>query len=151
MKILLISDSHGNKKALSNFLQTQTFDYTFFLGDGIRDVEGFDEIKVKRVCGNCDFFSSEAVTRFENIAGKKIMLTHGHDYRAKLTTSLMLQTAKQNYCDVVCFGHTHKQLKEIFDGILFVNPGAFKNGNYAILEIDQNGIITTHLKNLNKK
>ena len=149
MKILLISDSHGNKKALNNFLQDAKFDFVFFLGDGLRDVSEFDEIKVKRVCGNCDFFSSEAVTRFENLCGKKFMLTHGHDYRAKLTTSLMLQTAKQNYCDVVCFGHTHIQTNQMLDGVLFVNPGAFKNGNYALLEIDQKGCISVKLKNIN--
>ena len=148
MKILLISDSHGNKKTLSEFLQKSTYDFAFFLGDGVRDVDGFDQNKVKRVCGNCDFFSSEAVTRFENLANKKFMLTHGHDYRAKLTTGLMLEKAKQNFCDVVCFGHTHLQSNQKLDGILFVNPGAFKNGDYAILEIDQNGTISVFLKNL---
>lgn len=151
MKILLISDSHGNKKTLANFLQSVQFDYAFFLGDGLRDVESLDQIKVKRVCGNCDFFSSEAVTRYENLAGKKFMLTHGHDYRAKLTKSLMLQTAKQNYCDVVCFGHTHTQTNEYLDGVLFVNPGAFKSGNYAILNVDQEGKILVELKNINQK
>lgn len=150
MKILLISDSHGNKKTLSEFLQKSTYDFAFFLGDGVRDIEVFDENIVKRVCGNCDFFSSEAVTRFENMANKKIMLTHGHNYRAKLTTSLMLEKAKQNFCDIVCFGHTHIQSSQTLDGILFVNPGAFKNGDYAVLEIDQNGTTSTLLKNINK-
>lgn len=148
MKILLISDSHGSKKKIESFLKNINYDFVFFLGDGVRDVEDFDVNQVKRVCGNCDFFSSEAVTRFENLAGKKFMLTHGHDYRAKLTKSLMLQTAKQNYCDAVCYGHTHVQMSEYLDGILFVNPGAFKSGHYAVLNVDENEAISVELKQL---
>ncbi len=137
-QIIVLSDSHGNKKKLENLLINTKYDYVFFLGDGLGDLENFNETNIKKVCGNCDYFSTEAVTRYENIEGFKIMLTHGHDFKSKFTKSLMLENAKNNACDIVCSGHTHKQGMEYVDGILFLNGGAFKHNQYAILTLIKN-------------
>jgi len=139
VKICLISDSHGNRLKVENLLLNNKFDYVFFMGDGLKDFENIEEIiNLKKVSGNCDFFSFEAITQFTNVEGFKIMQTHGHEFRAKLTPFLMLEKAKNNYCDIVCFGHTHKQMSEKIEGILFINPGAFKNGEYAVLILQKN-------------
>lgn len=139
VKICLISDSHGSRKKVEDLLINNKFDYVFFMGDGLKDFEYLEDIvNVKKVSGNCDFFNSEAITQFTNIEGFKIMQTHGHEFRAKLTPLLMLEKAKNNYCDIVCFGHTHKQVSEKIEGILFINPGAFKNGEYAVLNLTKN-------------
>ena len=139
VKICLISDSHGNRLKVENLLLNNKFDYVFFMGDGLKDFENIEEIiNLKKVSGNCDFFSFEAITQFTNVEGFKIMQTHGHEFRAKLTPLLMLEKAKNNYCDIVCFGHTHKQMSEKIEGILFINPGAFKNGEYAVLILQKN-------------
>ncbi|MBR4003116.1 MAG: YfcE family phosphodiesterase [Clostridia bacterium] len=139
VKICLISDSHGNRLKVENLLLNNKFDYVFFMGDGLKDFENIEEIiNLKKVSGNCDFFSFEAITQFTNVEGFKIMQTHGHEFRAKLTPLLMLEKAKNNYCDIVCFGHTHKQSAERIEGILFINPGAFKNGEYAVLTLQKN-------------
>ncbi len=137
-KIIMISDSHGNRRKLENLINASNFDYIFFLGDGLSDLENLNNYNIKKVSGNCDFFSSEAITRYENLEGFKIMLTHGHDFKSKFTKSLMLENAKNNYCDIVCSGHTHKQGQEFIDGVLFINPGAFKNGQYGVLTLEKN-------------
>ena len=139
VKIYIISDSHGSKKKLTALLNENKYDYVFYLGDGIRDIEDFNDTNIKKVAGNCDFFSNEAGTQFVNINKLKIMLTHGHMFKSKFTSALLLEYAKQNFCDIVCSGHTHKQKVEKQDGILFINPGAFKNGEYAVLSIDSDG------------
>ncbi len=138
VKIIVLSDSHGNKKNLESLLETSNYNYVYYLGDGLRDIENFCETNIKKVCGNCDHFSNEAVTRYEKLEGFKIMLTHGHDFKSKFTKALMLENAKNNACDIVCSGHTHKQGMEYIDGILFINGGAFKNNQYAVLTLQQN-------------
>ena len=138
IKICLLSDSHGSRNKVEDLITSSNFDYVFFMGDGVRDFEYIDSTILKKVCGNCDFFCDEPITQFANFEGFKIMLTQGHDFKAKLTRGLMLEKAKQNYCDIVCYGHTHTQKSEKYDGILFINPGAFKNGEYALLTLNKN-------------
>lgn len=106
IKICLLSDSHGSRNKVEDLITSSNFDYVFFMGDGVRDFEYIDSTILKKVCGNCDFFCDEPITQFANFEGFKIMLTHGHDFKAKLTMGLMLEKAKQNYCDIVCYGHT---------------------------------------------
>ena len=139
-RICLISDSHGNKDKIEDFLLDSNFDYIFFMGDGLRDFRDIYLDNLKKVSGNCDFFSDEANTIFTIICGKKIMITHGHMYKAKLTKSLMANYAKQNNAQIVCYGHTHIQKDETIDCVRLINPGSFKNGQYAILNIEENKV-----------
>ncbi|MBQ3213534.1 MAG: YfcE family phosphodiesterase [Clostridia bacterium] len=137
-RICLLSDSHGSRSKIEDLIFSNNFDYIFFMGDGLRDFENIDEDNLKKVSGNCDLFNFEAITQFLEIEGFKIMITHGHEYKAKLTTLLMLKKAKENYCNIVCYGHTHKQLCEEIDNIYLINPGSFKNNDYGILSLQKN-------------
>lgn len=148
MKILLISDSHGNKKRLLELLKSVSHDLVFFMGDGLSDVSSLGISKARKVCGNCDFFTNEAVVRYENIYNLKIMITHGHIFKTKFTNKFLTEQAKSDLCDIVCCGHTHKQLAEYVDGVFVINPGAFKNGEYAILEVKENGEYKIELKSV---
>ena len=122
---------------MEDLIFSNHFDYIFFMGDGLRDFDNIDEDNLKKVSGNCDLFNFEAITQFVEVEGFKIMLTHGHEYRAKLTPLLMLKKAKENNCNIVCFGHTHKQISEEIDNILLINPGSFKNNDYAVLSLQK--------------
>ena len=148
MKILVLSDSHGRKQKVENLLNNSKFDYVFFLGDGINDVSSFEGGNIKKVAGNCDFFSSEAITRIEKIENIKVMLTHGHAFKAKFLIDPMVNYALENNCNLLCFGHTHKQKYENVLGLTVVNPGAFKNGNYAEINIDEKNNIKVELKTI---
>ena len=58
MRIMLISDSHGNKLGIDKIFSTQKFDYLFFMGDGLNDLGDYIYLdNVFAVSGNCDFFS----------------------------------------------------------------------------------------------
>ena len=147
MKILVLSDSHGRKQKVEDLISSTPHDFIFFLGDGIGDFSKINQ-NIFKVAGNCDFFSPEAVTRIENISNIKVMLTHGHAFKAKFLIEPMVDYAKQNNCSLLCFGHTHKQKYENISGVTVVNPGAFKNGNYAIITIDNLGNIQVELKSI---
>ena len=139
MKICVISDSHGRKDKLEELLSTQSFNYVFFLGDGLSDIRDVENQNIKKVCGNCDIFSNEAHTQIINILNFKVMITHGHDYKVKLNTFLLLKFAKDHGIKLVCYGHTHRKSLQVIDGVMLLNPGAFKEGEYAVVEIDNKG------------
>lgn len=142
-KILLVGDSHGNKGALENLIITGGFDYVFFAGDGIRDLDWLDEdeYNIIKVVGNCDMFSSEAGTRVINIEGVKFLLTHGHLFNAKRSLIGLVNEARAINANVVCFGHTHTPLETIKNGILLLNAGTFAYGHYAVIEVNTGKVI----------
>lgn len=39
-----------------------------------------------------------------------------------------------NRYDIVCFGHTHIQAYFKVENTIYINPGAFKNNEYAYIE-----------------
>ena len=45
--------------------------------------------------------------------------------------------AKEQNANYVCFGHTHSQYLEEYEGVYFINPGALKSGNYALITLDE--------------
>ena len=148
MKILVLSDSHGAKQKLENILSHQNYDYLFFLGDGLKDLASYQEKNIIKVCGNCDLFFQEPITRIEKVNNINVMLTHGHVFKAKYLLEPMIDYAQKNNCSLLCFGHTHKQKYENINGVTVVNPGAFKNGNYAVIFIDDLGNITVKLETI---
>ena len=138
-RILILSDSHGSKSSVENLIMGEKFDCVFFLGDGIKDFEWLDEeeYNIIKVAGNCDYFSTEAKVRVEVVEGVRILITHGDLFGVKHSRLNILKEAKLKNIDIACFGHTHNQIDEVEEGIRFLNPGAFKNGHYMILEIDK--------------
>ena len=136
MIICVLSDSHGSKKKVWELLNKKKYDYIFFLGDGLSDMEDFCDDNVKKVSGNCDFWATEPITQTIAIGKYKFMLTHGHEYKAKHSVFGLLKPTTENGCNVVCFGHTHKQLFEQIEGVYFINPGSLKNNDFAEIIIE---------------
>ena len=138
-KVCVISDSHGSKQKLENLIFDSDFDYIFFLGDGLKDVEDIQDDKIKKVSGNCDLFSMEDSTISFVLNNVKILLTHGHLFNVKWGLNKLLEYAKKQSINLVCFGHTHKQFLQIAVGVTLLNPGSFKDGKYAVLNIKTDG------------
>ncbi len=146
-RILAISDTHGAKVAIEKVLEVK-HDYLFFMGDGLRDVEEINEEHFYKVAGNCDTFNifEPEVDTFV-IDGVKVFITHGHKFKARYSLSLLLKEAKDRGANLVCFGHTHCPMIKEIDGLMVINPGSLKNGNYALIMIND-GKITAELKRL---
>lgn len=146
MKILVLSDSHGNGKIMANVVQKykKTVDCVVFLGDCIRDCDAFvaDFAKpIYMVAGNCDYASQLPEELLIELGGKKVMMTHGHMYRVKVGYDNIITAAVANGADICLFGHTHAPVYFVKNGITFLNPGSINlprgciGKSYAIIEI----------------
>lgn len=146
MKIILISDSHGNKTAIDNLIKSVDFDYLFFLGDGLKDLGASANLEnVIVVSGNNDFFSDVANEKFFKLGEYNFFLTHGNAYGVKGGLSRLKQRAEELSANIVCFGHTHKKMVDKLNNIYYINPGRFfqdKSGDFAGIQliIDEQGI-----------
>lgn len=147
-KILVISDSHGKKEYIDKLTAGDEYDYVFHLGDGADRDLGTNEYDPKFlfVKGNCDYFSDKPITQSLNLDGYKILLTHGDTYKVKFGLETIKSFATSKGYDIVCFGHTHRAMHEVYDGVHYINPGALKNGEYAELVLQKD--VKVEFKNI---
>lgn len=139
MKILLISDVHGDYNALKDvYNQNLNCDYYFLLGDSmLPKYLTSDFLTVK---GNCDFedYKESYDLVIENF---KIHIQHGHKIYPSLENYV-----KNIDCDIFIFGHLHKKIYKKLDKKIIINPGSLTKprdsnvGSYALLIIEKNNI-----------
>ncbi|MGN0458741.1 MAG: YfcE family phosphodiesterase [Eubacterium sp.] len=141
MRIVVFSDSH---RRVSNVLDIferhkDNADLFLFLGDGNDDVDTaltmYKSIKIDRVSGNCDFSSPYPSAKVIELAGKRILFTHGHPYYVKHGLSDLQREAVSCKADICLFGHTHNRYIERIDDIQYMNPGTASMGSYGIIDI----------------
>ena len=157
MRILVISDSHRNTRAIEKIISAQKeASHVFFLGDNEADIEDFDllypEKSFHTVAGNCDYCAISPTVGIENINGVKILYTHGHTFGIKGGYGNILQAAKQNGCNIVLCGHTHTAVTLYEDGVYLVNPGSCSSPrdgapSYAVIDITDKGIMPIIIRN----
>ncbi|MCF8011300.1 MAG: metallophosphoesterase [Clostridiales bacterium] len=144
MRVLVLSDTHGDLKNALYALQKEQYDIILHAGDFVRDAgELAAQVKVPlyKVLGNCDVYDLGVEKQIIELEGKKILLIHGHQLKVKTTYQRLLYCAAEENADAVVFGHTHEPLNIEQDGILLFNPGSTsrpKHGqqsSYGIMEI----------------
>lgn len=133
MKILVLSDSHGNVDNMIRAVERESPRAVFHLGDCWRDGQRlhdrFPELPFEQVPGNCDFRSQEAPECLVCLEDKRILLCHGHIYGVKQSLLAAGYAAEEQNLDVFLFGHTHRPLVDMRGKTLFLNPGSI--GDYA--------------------
>ena len=153
MKILIMSDSHGNRKAMLKAVESESPEMILHLGDYDRDcsalMEKYPEIPLHSVRGNCDRSSDGRDTFMLTLGGKRVLMTHGHLYRVKSGISIVKDNAIARGADVLLFGHTHIPYYDPQAGLTMINPGSVGMGGktYAVLEI-KNGVVICDMKSV---
>lgn len=150
MKILVLSDSHGTlyyaKKAINN---NPDVDVIMHLGDFLRDAKklraNFPGKIFEIIPGNCDFATddcpAEKILEYE---GKRILITHGHNYFVKTDFAKLCRIAIEKKIDLILVGHTHVAEIVEFEGFKLVNPGSISfprtnaSKSYSLIEINEN-------------
>ena len=148
MRILVISDTHGNfPLAFKACDMAGAFNILIHLGDGGDDaalLEDALEVAVIHVAGNCDLGSASPRELLWECEGKKLLLVHGDAYGVKNGLGRLEKRAREVGADAVLFGHTHRAAIITLSGILAVNPGtlirASQHTTFALLEIAAAGI-----------
>jgi putative phosphoesterase len=154
MRIIVISDTHGNKNAIDSvFLRNSDADLFIHLGDGERDIDAFllenpsYTSRVLHVAGSCDFNSLSNDFEIIPANGHKILASHGHIYAVKNSLEIIKKTAKRLNCDIVLYGHTHVRYNKFEDDLYIMNPGSAgnphdgKNPSFGTINIVPSGIL----------
>jgi len=163
MKVLIVSDIHGNYNNLNKVINdNKGFDYLLILGDILSSFCGDDIInllnsyntKIIAVRGNCDNMNIEKLDfSLENyfvvtpIDNKLFFLTHGHLYDRHSDLGV-------DY-DVYLQGHTHVPMMIEENNKLYLNPGSitlprggsiksyilYESGVFYLKSVDDNTVI----------
>lgn len=143
MKILVLSDSHGELSNMVRAVEAEAPDQIFHLGDcwpdGQRLHSRFPEIPFEQVPGNCDFRSEEPAERLLFLADRRVLLCHGHTFGVKQSLLTAGYAAEDQVLDVFLFGHTHQPLVDWRGKTLFLNPGSIGAGHrptYGVLTLE---------------
>ena len=146
MRILLMSDTHGNPSLAVSACDLVEAETVIHLGDGDTDAELLMQIldvPVIGVAGNCDRMRPAPRELLWECGGWSILLTHGDLYGVKGGTSRLEQRAAEVGAQAVFFGHTHIPLVSELPGLLLVNPGSLMSsahGTCAMVDITPDGI-----------
>jgi putative phosphoesterase len=152
MRILVFSDTHGDLRTMMNAIKTHSnAEVIIHCGDGERQVEElkmtYPDKKIIAVRGNCDWSSMLPNVEVQTVGGKKIFVTHGHIYNAKLTIYNLVCAAREEKADILLFGHTHCAMTDYDDGLYIMNPGSCHGygATYGFIDITDKGEIVTNI------
>lgn len=152
MRILVLSDTHGDTGAVEIAFARAGAELALHLGDCAGDMayamRSFPKFPCHTVCGNCDGETAAPTDLTLEIAGKRFYLLHGHTKNVKNGDSALLAAAKSRGADIVLYGHTHRPRFACVEGMRLLNPGSAKRraaydprrASFAVLEIDETGV-----------
>lgn len=142
MKILVISDTHGNTLAPLEIIKETGVELVVHLGDHLDDARALErqlDLPFIKVPGNSDPRATEPRELIQSISGRTFFMTHGDLYRVKSDLNRLFEKTKELKASVALFGHTHVPLIKKLDGVLLINPGTLMSGSesksYAILTV----------------
>ncbi len=151
MRILIVSDTHGNDTGIVLALHAlQPVDLVVHCGDGeadIRLLESIDTTASVRVAGNCDVGSAAPRELLCEWKGVKVLICHGDRYGVKAGLAKLEARGCEAGVQAILYGHTHLAMIEKRSGILLINPGTlFSQASFqscALLEIGDDGFQAT--------
>ena len=135
MKLLILSDSHGDVGTMLEIVERERPNEIFHLGDCVRDAESLSYacpgIQVIMVPGNCDGWTGMSERLLLERDGVRILLAHGHRWHVKSGVGAALADARACGADILLYGHTHQAVcSREEDGLWRMNPGT-AGGVYA--------------------
>lgn len=129
MKIGVMSDSHGNLKAVKKAVaEMGPVDVIIHLGDYVEDalyLRTQTNIPVHILKGNLDSFANDGSMVLETtLGGLKFFASHGHKYGVKSDLQRIYYAGHEKNAQVILYGHTHRAYIEDDGRTLIMNPGS---------------------------
>lgn len=149
MKVLVMSDTHGNienAKNILNIVIPEGVEVVLHCGDYVSDArlikKFYPQIEVYSVYGNCDVGFGGAYSEVVTLEGVSIYMSHGHKYGVKWGDyeEVAIDAIAHEATVAVC-GHSHKAYLKKEQGVWIMNPGSLtlprdsKYPSYGILEL----------------
>ncbi|MGG0644721.1 metallophosphoesterase [Sporosarcina gallistercoris] len=149
MKLIVMSDSHGDLETIQAIRNRET-DADAFFHCGDSELAGDEEILhgMEIVQGNCDGNAAFPESVLADAGSQKVLMVHGHQHGVKGSLMQLKYAAEQVDADIVLFGHSHLYGAELQDGVLYVNPGSTllprdgRFATYAVIEQDDSLKVT---------
>lgn len=145
MKVIVVSDSHGKNSRLDEVLMLEPkADYYLHCGDIEASEDAYPMYQT--VQGNNDYFCSYPDHLKIKVAEHQILVMHGNQFPYMKRIERMAEYARQQHCDIFCFGHTHVAMIEKVNGILMLNPGSLwrsrdgRGPSYAVMNIEEQDV-----------
>lgn len=146
MKVLLVSDNHGEGQILADIAKTfsDQVDVMMHCGDSNIDPSADVMEPFLTVQGNTDWGFTYPDLQRATVDQEKIIVTHGDHYSVNSTLTPLSLLAESEQADVVGYGHTHQLAVTTVDNHLLINPGsisqprgeyAYLGGTFAIVEV----------------
>ena len=127
MRILVLSDSHGNVENMARCAELTDPNIILHLGDCQRDAEALHRqipaIPMQTVPGNCDWGAVDTPEVLTEYAGVRILMMHGHTRHVKSGPMAAMYAARECGADIVLFGHTHQPVVDRSGDFWVMNPG----------------------------
>jgi putative phosphoesterase len=141
LRILIVSDSHGEAHLLHRIVEREQADHVIHCGDFCTDREQLPQVSLTVVRGNCDWepVSEEEVWEGDNW---RFFVVHGHRHQVKTSLLPVRYRAEEQGAIIACFGHSHYPLCERSGNVLLINPGSivqprgFPFPTYAVLKVE---------------
>lgn len=146
LKIVVVSDSHGNNEVLEWLRNKHPNAYAFVhCGDLEDDPRYYDRWVFVR--GNNDYYGTFKDIVMFKARKHKIYIEHSHLCPYRTRKAALARKAKSKACDIVLYGHTHCSDVEEVEGVLTLNPGSTwwprdgKEPSYALLYIGTEDVL----------
>ena len=104
----------------------------------------FPERTVTMVAGNCDIARMEPAERLLELAGRRLLMLHGHTRRVKAGLTPAIAAARAKECDLLLYGHTHTPFVGYEEGLHILCPGSIARRNshtYGVVDITPAGVV----------
>lgn len=144
MKIVVLSDTHGNFNAFENVVRSNIkADLFLHLGDGAAEYfkikSIYKELPIVMVKGNCDSHNLPEQKTF-NFDGINLFACHGHQFNVKQNLDEYVKFAKNLNFRIIAYGHTHKRFIQNDSNLCIINPGSLTlprtlGPSYGVIEI----------------
>ena len=156
MKILAVSDTHGDREILATILKQQPqLDGYFYAGDSELPADDPLFETYRAVEGNMDFDPNFPMQLTATIDHTTIFMTHGHRFGVNFGLDKLVAAGEAAHAQLLIFGHTHQLGVEEHAGMIVLNPGSisqprgqFANlgGTYATVTFTDDNVHVDFLK-----
>lgn len=141
MKVLLVSDSHGNNAVLDEVIEKHR-DADSIVHCGDIECDEFVYSNLLTVRGNNDYWGDFPERRILHFGNHRVLVMHSHQTYFRQRLEYLSRMAREENCDIVFYGHTHVASDDVCNGVQRINPGSLRYNrdgrpiSYAIVEIN---------------